>query len=111
VSLAWVGATGDDVVLATLFDQRKLRNMRRDPRVALSIEAGHRNDFGLDEYVAIYGTARVEAGGAPELLADLAATYLGPGVPFPPMSDPPPGYVTTITVERVTGVGPWRDQI
>jgi hypothetical protein len=33
--------------------------------------------------------------------------YLGPGVKFPPMQDPPPGYITRIAVERVGGVGPW----
>ena len=32
---------------------------------------------------------------------------LGPDVTFPPMPDPPPGYVTRIRVERVSGVGPW----
>ena len=25
-----------------------------------------------------------------------------------PMDDPPPGYVTRVTPERVGGVGPWR---
>jgi len=29
-TLAWVGLEGDEVVLATLPDQRKLRNLRRD---------------------------------------------------------------------------------
>jgi hypothetical protein len=39
----------------------------------------------------------------------LAETYIGPGVKFPPMEDPPPGYVTRITVERVAGRGPWKE--
>jgi PPOX class probable F420-dependent enzyme len=105
VTLAWVGLDGDDVVIGTLFDQRKLQNLRRDPRVAISIERGRRNEHGLDEYVVLHGRARVEAGGAPELLQRLAATYLGPDVKFPPMDDPPPGYTVRITVERVGGVG------
>ena len=37
----------------------------------------------------------------------LAHTYLGPDVKFPPMDDPPAGYVLRITVESVGGVGPW----
>jgi len=39
-------------------------------------------------------------------LAELARTYLGPDVIFPPMPDPPPGFVTRITVDRVSGLGP-----
>jgi PPOX class probable F420-dependent enzyme len=106
VSLAWIGVDGSDVVIGTLFDQRKLQNLRRDARVAISIERGRRNAHGLDEYLVLHGRARVEEGGAPELLQRLAGTYLDPGVKFPPMDAPPPGYTVRITVERVGGVGP-----
>jgi hypothetical protein len=44
---------------------------------------------------------------APELLQRLAGTYIGPGVCFPPMAEPPPGYVLRIVPERFGGVGPW----
>lgn len=107
VTIAWVGLDGDDVVFATLFDQRKLRNVRRDPRVTISIETQRVDDMGLNEYLVIYGTGTVVEGGAPELLQELARTYLGPDVPFPPMPDPPAGYVTRVTVERLAGIGPW----
>lgn len=107
VTLAWVGLDGDEVVLATLFDQRKLRNVRRDPRVTISIATDRTNDMGLREYLVIYGSGRVVEGGAPELLQELAHTYLGPDVKFPPMPDPPPGYVTRVKIERVAGIGPW----
>ena len=62
---------------------------------------------GLKEYLVVYGRARVTEGGAPELLQRLAHVYLGSDVVFPPMPDPPPGYVTRIAVERIGGVGPW----
>jgi PPOX class probable F420-dependent enzyme len=107
VSLAWVGLEDGEVVIGTLPDQAKLRNIRRDPRVAISMVSGERNAYGLDEYVVLYGRARVTEGGAPELLARLARVYLGPEVRFPPMPDPPPGWVIRIMVERVAGVGPW----
>ena len=107
VSIVWIGLDGDELVAAHLPEHRKVRNIRRDPRVALSIEAGTRNEIGLDEYIVIHGSARVTEGGAPELLQRLARTYLGPDVKFPPMDNPPAGYITHITVDRVGGVGPW----
>jgi PPOX class probable F420-dependent enzyme len=108
-TLAWVGLEGDEVVFATLPNQRKLRNLRRDPRITISIQTEQVNPYGLHEYLVIYGTARVTDGGGPELLQRLAHTYLGPDVTFPPMPDPPPGFVTRVTVDRLGGVGPWNE--
>ncbi len=107
VTVVWVGLDGDEIVAAHLPEHRKIRNIRNDSRVALSIETSNRNNIGLTEYLVIYGTARVTEGGAPDLLQDLAHTYLGPDVKFPPMDNPPPGYITHIAVDRVAGVGPW----
>jgi PPOX class probable F420-dependent enzyme len=107
VSIVWVGLDGDEIVAAHLPEHRKIRNMRRDPRVALSVEADSHNAIGLKEYLVVHGRARITEGGAAELLQRLARIYLGPDVKFPPMDDPPPGYVTHITVERLGGVGPW----
>jgi PPOX class probable F420-dependent enzyme len=107
VTVIWVGLDGDEIVAGHLPDHRKLKNIRRDSRVALSLEAGTVNSAGLAEYLVIYGTARVTEGGAPELLQRLAHTYIGPDVRFPPMDNPPPGYISYIAVERVAGVGPW----
>lgn len=109
VAVVWMGLDGDELVAGHLFpDQQKLRNIRRDPRVAVSFEASSES-WGMRHYLVVHGTARVTEGGAPELLSHLAQTYLGPGTPFPPMPDPPPGFVTHITVERVGGNGPWKD--
>jgi PPOX class probable F420-dependent enzyme len=109
VAIVWVGVDGDEIVSAHLSDrQQKLRNIRSDPRVALSLETGGRNELGLDHYLVVHGRARVEPGGAPDLLQQLAHVYLGPDVKFPPMDNPPSGFIVRITPERVTGVGPWQ---
>ena len=110
VSLAWVGVEDGEIVIGTIPEQVKLRNIRRDPRVAISMVSGQRNAYGLDEYVVLHGRARLTEGGAPELLQRLARGYLGPDVRFPPMPDPPPGWVLRIAVERVSGIGPWATE-
>jgi PPOX class probable F420-dependent enzyme len=108
LSAAWVGIEDGEVVLGTLDDQRKLRNLRRDPRIAISLLSDRVNRWGLREYLVIEGTALVTDGGAPELLQRLAHVYLGPDVVFPAMPNPPAGYVTRVTVQRVSGIGPWK---
>ena len=109
VSQAWIGLEDDEIVIGTLDDQRKLRNLRRDPRVAVSIQSPVINRWGLREYLVIDGTARVTEGGAAELLQRLAHVYIGPDAVFPAMPNPPPGYVTRIRIDRVSGIGPWRE--
>lgn len=110
ISAAWIGVEEGELVIGTLNDQRKLRNLRRDPRIALSIQSDRVNQWGLREYLVLHGTARITEGGAPELLQQLARTYLGPDVVFPAMPNPPPGFVTRVRVERVAGIGPWQEQ-
>jgi hypothetical protein len=75
--------------------------------VAISLETDTKSAMGLTEYVVLYGQARIQEGGAAELLQKLAYVYIGPGVKFPPIDNPPPGYVTRIRVDRIEGVGPW----
>lgn len=109
VTVAWFDASPAGLVFATLFDQRKLRNLRRDPRITVSFEGAATNDVGMLHYVVVEGRAEVREGGAPELLAKLAGRYIGPDAVFPPMPDPPAGYVTHVTPTRVRGIGPWVD--
>ena len=108
MSVAWVGVDDGEIVFGTLDDQRKLRNLRLDPRIALTVQSDRVNRWGLREYLVIDGSAKVTEGGAANLLQRLAHTYIGPDAVFPAMPDPPPGFVTRVRVERVSGVGPWR---
>jgi len=107
VTVVWIGIEDDEIVSGHLSRHRKVRNVERDPRVALSLEAPGANAIGMRNYAVVYGRARITEGGAPELLERLARTYVGPDAVFPPMPDPPPGFVTRIRVERVAGQGPW----
>jgi len=107
LTLVWVGLDGNDIVAGHLPENRKVKNIRRDSRVAISLQANTKSAMGLTEYAVLYGEARIEEGGAPELLQRLAEVYLGAGVKFPPMDNPPPGFIMRVRVERIAGVGPW----
>jgi PPOX class probable F420-dependent enzyme len=109
VSVVWAGLEDGEIVIGHLQEGQKLRNIRRDPRVSLSMVTGGRNPIGLDHHLIVHGAARATPGGAAELLQRLAHVYLGPDVVFPPMDDPPPGHIIRIAPERVGGVGPWWD--
>ena len=64
MSCVWVGPEGDELVIASLGGRPKLRNVERDPRVSLSVEAKATNDLGMVEYLVVHGRGRVEEGGA-----------------------------------------------
>jgi PPOX class probable F420-dependent enzyme len=107
-SCVWVGLEGNEIVSGHMTPRQKLRNVERDPRVLLSVEAPTHDDLGLREYLVVHGKARIEEGGAAALLQRLAHVYLGPDVTFPPPEHSAPGgYVLRITPERVGGSGPW----
>ncbi len=107
VTLVWIGMEGEEIVAAHLPRNQKVKNIEHDPRVAISLETHTKSSMGFTEYAVLYGHARIEVGGAPELLQRLAYVYIGPGVKFPSMQNPPGGYVTHIQVDRIDGVGPW----
>ena len=110
LSCVWVGVEDGEIVVASLPRNRKVRNVERDPRVVLSVETGRRAANALDEYLVVRGRARVTEGGAPELLQRLAYVDMGPDVRFPPMPDPPPGFVIRVEPRRFGGNGPWRER-
>ncbi len=110
VTIVWVGMDGQDIVIGKLATDQKVRNIRRDPRVSLSIEA-EGEQHGMQNYLVVEGTASLSKGGAPELLQRLATLYVGPGVRFPPMPDPPPGFVIRVSPQKIRGMGPWGTQL
>jgi len=73
---------------------------------ALSLETGKRNAVGLNEYLVIYGTARITEEARLNFSSGSPAKLSRSHVRFPPMDNPPPGYITHIRVDRVSGVGP-----
>lgn len=109
VSMVWVGIEDDELCIASLSPRRKLENVRRDPRVAVTFEAAGSDGEGLLPYLSVLGTARITEGGGPALLQSLAQVYLGPGVKFPQGDNPPEGWIMRIEPQRWSGHGPWAE--
>jgi PPOX class probable F420-dependent enzyme len=108
VTVVWVGLEGEEFVMGHLALHQKIKNIQRDPRVALSFLTEKTNENGLREYVVVHGDARVTEGGAVSLLQRLAPIYLGAGAEYPPPSMRSiAGYVTRITPARFSGIGAW----
>ena len=81
VTVVWTGVENGEIVIAHLSEHQKVKNVRRDPRVALSMATGERNARGLDEYLVVEGTATITEGGAVDLLQTLVKRYVGPEAP------------------------------
>jgi PPOX class probable F420-dependent enzyme len=110
VSLVWVALQstpdGDELVSAHLGEHKKVRNIRNDPRVAVTIVSLDQAGQGMRPYLSIAGTARIVEGGAPELLKELNPVLGDPNMKFPP-DNAPPGFLTRIRIDKVGGIGPW----
>jgi PPOX class probable F420-dependent enzyme len=105
-TVVWVDVDGNDIVIGKLMEDVKLRNIREDSRVSLTIEADG-NQYGMVNYLVVEGTASITEGGAPELLQRLAHRYIAPDAKFPPMPNPPEGFIIHITPTKIRGMGPW----
>jgi PPOX class probable F420-dependent enzyme len=103
--IVWAGVDGDHIVIGKMNEDKKVRNLRRDPRVSISFEADGKT-HGLSNYLVIEGTAELVEGGAQKLLQRLAKIYMGPDADFLP-GDQPPGWTVTVTPTRIRGMGPW----
>lgn len=72
-TVIWVDVDGDDVIFNTAVGRAKERNLRKDPRVSVSV-LDPENAFHL---VSISGNATLELDGADAVIDRLAKKYLG----------------------------------
>ena len=109
VSLAWAGAVEDGLVWSSFFDQHKLDNLRRDPRVTLSFQAHESGGERLHPYLVISGRAHISEGGALDVMDKLSEYYLGHGERYP-WRDGPSGFTVKVDIDKVYGQGSWRGE-
>ena len=106
VSVIWIGVDGDDLVSGHMSRRVKLRNIERDPRVVLSLDAPRTPGVFLNPYAMLRARAAVQpSDDAWELLNSLTKVYVSPDAEFPAPKGP--GYIVRYSVERIGGVGPW----
>lgn len=107
VSVVWVIAQDDEIVFGTDVNSQKAINLARDPRVLLSIEDTERNERGFQRHLVIRGQASIEPGPNPALMDCLAMKYAGLGRHPLSLRDSPDCRVVRVTIDRISGVGPW----
>jgi PPOX class probable F420-dependent enzyme len=100
-SVIWVGRDGDELVISSAAGRRKDRNIRRDPRVSLSVY----DQADPEQYAEIRGTATVTEDAGRALAVRLAEEYEGPGAGQAFLDLPPEvvRVVIRITPQHVAG--------
>ncbi len=107
VCVVWCGVQGDELVFVSEGATQKIRNLRRDPRILLSIEDEERNQRGLQQHLVIRGRATIREGADAAVTNDLCRVYLG-RVDHPlNLRDSATAVTVTITVDQISGNGPW----
>jgi PPOX class probable F420-dependent enzyme len=100
-SVVWVGRDGDDVLISSAAGRRKDRNIRRDPRVSLSVY----DQDDPEQYAEIRGVAAVTEDVGRGFAVELGEKYNGPGGGQEFLERPPEEVriVIRITAQHVAG--------
>ena len=101
VTMVWMDVDGDEVIFNTAEGRRKAQNLRRDPRIIVSVQ--DRSD--PQAYAVFHGKARITETGADEHIDKLAKRFLGADK----YQFRQPGekrVIVRISVDRIGGYGP-----
>jgi PPOX class probable F420-dependent enzyme len=101
LTMVWIDVDGDEVLFNTAEGRRKPDNLRRNPRVIVSVQ--DRNS--PQSYAVFHGKGRITDAGADEHIDKLAKRFLG--VDKYPYRQPTEKRLTVrIAVDRISGVAP-----
>ena len=101
ITQTWVDTDGENVLINSVAGFQKIRNIERDPRVALTV-SDPKNPFS---YYQVRGRViSVSAEGGPEHIEKLARRYLGTAYPWYGGRDQT-RLILTIEADKVSGVG------
>lgn len=101
LTMVWADVDGDEVLFNTAEGRLKPKNLRRDPRIIVSVQ--DRND--PQSYMVFHGKASVTEAGADEHIDRLAKRFLGADK-YPFRRPGETRLVVRIKVARIGGYGP-----
>ena len=101
VTMVWMDADGDEVTFNTAEGRLKPKNLRRDPRVIVTVQ--DRND--PQSYMVFHGKATVTEAGADAHIDKLAQRFLGVDK-YPFRRPGEKRLVVRVKVDRIGGYGP-----
>jgi PPOX class probable F420-dependent enzyme len=107
VSVVWCGVDEDRIVFCTEAETAKVRNIRRDPRIILSIEDEARNLAGTQQHLVVHGTAHIVGPADPRICDELCRVYVGTTDTPLNLSRSPTAVTVSVEVRRIAGNGPW----
>lgn len=101
ITQTWVDTDGENIVINSVEGFQKIKNMERDPRVAVTIS----NPANPRRYVEIRGRVlSISTDGGAEHIEMLAQKYLGTPYPWPGGRDQT-RVIITIRAEKVNAMG------
>ena len=107
VSVVWCGVREDRILFCTEGNTAKVRNIRRDPRVLLSIEDEARNLAGTQQHLVVHGRAEILGPADQSLCDELCRVYVGRADHPLNLGRSSTAVTVAVTVDRVGGNGPW----
>ena len=101
VTMVWMDVDGNEVLFNTADGRKKSHNLRRDPRIIVSIQ----NRAEPQSYLVLHGTATITDAGADAHVDKLAKRFLG--VDKYPFRQPgEKRLIVRIKADRLGGFGP-----
>ena len=100
VTMVWMDVDGEEVLFNTAEGRKKVQDLRRDPRVIVSVQ----DPNNPQSYAVFHGKARITTDGARAHIDRLAKRFLGlDQYPGPPAET---RLIVRISVERIGGMAP-----
>ncbi len=101
LTMVWMDVEGDELLINTAEGRRKPDNIRRNPRVIVSVQ--DRNN--PQTYAVLHGKGRVTDAGADPHIDKLAKRFLGADK-YPYRQPTEKRVIIRVAVDRIGGMGP-----